>query len=82
MEILTSGKFKGYSKFFYDIGFDLVDNFNCNLTCSDEKLIGECVLKTMKEFDCSAEEVDVRKIRTTSRKIIYQKSGNEFIRKV
>lgn len=80
MEILTSGKFKGHSKFFYDIGFDLGDFFNCNLTCSDKKLIEKCVLETMKEFNCPAEEVDVRKIRTTSLKIIYQKPGNEFVR--
>ena len=78
MEIITSWKFKGCSKFYYDIGFDLGVDFNCNLTCCDEKFIKDAVEKTMAEFAVHASEVDVRKIRTTTRKVIFQKSGDNF----
>lgn len=80
MEVITSGKYKGCSRFYYDIGFDLGDDFNCNFTCCDEKFIEGAVKKTMEEFAVPASEVDVRKIRTTTRKIVFQKSGDNFIK--
>lgn len=79
MEIIKSGKYKDCSKFYYDVGFDLGDDFNCASFCCDEKFIKEAVEKTMKEFAVPASEVDVRKIRTTTRKIIFQKSGDNFV---
>ncbi len=79
MEIIKSGKYKGYSKFYYDIGFDLGDDFNCASFCCDEKFIKQAVEKTMKEFAVHANEVNVRKIRTTTRKVIFQKSGDNFV---
>ena len=50
------------------------------MTCCDEKLIKDAVEKTMAEFVASASEVDVRKIKTTTRKVIFQKSGDNFIK--
>lgn len=80
MKVITSGKYKGCSQYYYDIGFDLGDDFNCNLTCCDEKFIKDAVEKTMAEFEVSASEVNVRKIRTTTRKVIFQKSGDNFVK--
>jgi len=79
MEIIKSGKYKDYSKFYYDIGFDCGDYFNCNLTCCDERFIKNAVEDTMVEFGVSASEVDVRKISTITKKVIFQKSGDNFI---
>ncbi len=78
MRVLKSGSNKGCSEFYYSIGFNLGDWFNEVHCASYEKSIPEAVEMTAEEFGESVEGVSVRKIRTNTRRVIWEKSGAEF----
>ena len=78
MRVLKSGSNKGCSEFYYSIGFNLGDWFNEVHCASYEKSIPEAVEMTAEEFGESVEAVSVRKIRTNTRRVIWEKSGAEF----
>lgn len=78
MQILKSGCNKGCSVFWYDIGYDLGDDFNSVRCASYEHAIPDAVKLTAAEYDEPVKNVSVRKIRTNNGKVIWQKSGAEF----
>lgn len=80
MQILKSGNNKGCSVFWYDIGWDLGDDFNSVRCASYEHAIPEAVKLTAADYGELVEDVCVRKIRTNSGKVIWQKSGAEFLK--
>ena len=78
MRVLKSGSNKGCSEFYYSIGFNLGDWFNEVQCTSYEKSIPEAVETTAEEFGENVEGVNVRKIRTNTGRVIWEKSGAEF----
>ena len=79
MKVLKSGSNKGCSQFWFDIGWDLGDDFNSARCTSYEHAIKEAVELTAADFAEPVEDVCVRKIRTNSGKVIWQKTWKELM---
>ena len=80
MKVLKIGKNAGCTQFYYEIGFDCDGWFNGVKCISIIPRVNDTILEVAREYNADVKEVSVRKIRTNNSKVIWKKSGADFLK--